>query len=244
MPELSTEAVRPTRRQILGAMGVPPGAPVSDRLSTLVGDALARLEAAAAPRGVLQRISTEAFAQVLEGAGENAPDPVVGWLYPRADALALFAGTIGAEVTRAVDDLFAQDEVPLAVALDAAASRMAENISGVLADAFASEAMPGGEAAEDFHVLGYSPGYCGWHVSGQHALFRALRPEAIGITLSESALMHPIKSVSGVLIAGSRATHTFDTGFTYCSSCRDRTCISRMNSLGSNANVGTAAERN
>lgn len=49
----------------------------------------------------------------------------------------------------------------------------------------------------------FSPGHCNWHVDGQHQLF-ALMPEApCGITLNESSLMHPVKSVSGIIGIGS-----------------------------------------
>ena len=58
-----------------------------------------------------------------------------------------------------------------------------------------------------YGVLRYSPGYCGWHVSGQINLFNTLTPEKIGITLGESCLMNPLKSVSGVLVAGPPNIH-------------------------------------
>jgi hypothetical protein len=196
-----------------------------------VEQALSLLAESAEPRGVLEPVTDDEFSAVLRGAGRNAEDPVVGWIYPRAEALALFAATLGPRVTEEIEDLFAMDDVPLAVSLDAAASRMAENASGALAGAFARRLPSGAGGPDGVHVLAYSPGYCGWHVTGQGALFARLRPERIGITLGESSLMHPLKSVSGVLIAGDAALHTFETGFTYCSACRDRTCAARMRSL-------------
>lgn len=54
------------------------------------------------------------------------------------------------------------------------------------------------------HTNRFSPGYCGWHVSEQKKLF-PLFPlaEPCGIRLTESSLMLPIKSVSGVIGVGS-----------------------------------------
>lgn len=239
---LTTRKLMPEPRDVLGAQGVPPGVSVSTRLDRLVDEALVLLSESVEPRGIMEPISREDFVSVLHGTGKNAEDPVVGWIHPRADALALFAATLGPRVTQEIEDLFAIDDVPLAVSLDAAASCMADNASTALAKAF-SKRLPRHVAdSDDIHVLGYSPGYCGWHVSGQHALFERLRPERIGITLGESALMHPIKSVSGVLIAGNAALHTFDTGFTYCSACRDKSCVARMRSLGSTTD-DTTGER-
>ncbi|MBO4963632.1 MAG: methionine synthase [Prevotella sp.] len=50
----------------------------------------------------------------------------------------------------------------------------------------------------------FSPGYCGWHVSEQRRLF-SLFPQSApcGVTLTDSCLMIPIKSVSGVIGIGS-----------------------------------------
>ena len=53
----------------------------------------------------------------------------------------------------------------------------------------------------------YSPGYCGWSVSEQHALFSFFQADFCGITLSESALMKPIKSVSGMIGIGPTVTY-------------------------------------
>ena len=228
---LTTRKLMPQPREVLAAQGVPPGASVSSRLERLVDDALALLAETAEPKGVVEPISREEFTSVLDGTSQNAEDPVVGWIHPRADALALFAATLGPRVTEEIEDLFATDDAPLAVSLDAAASEMVQRASTALAKAFSKRLPQGSPHSDDIHVLGYSPGYCGWHVTGQKALFRRLRPERIGITLGDSALMHPLKSVSGVLIAGSAELHTFETGFTYCSACRDRSCVARMRSL-------------
>ncbi|HAH23858.1 MAG TPA: hypothetical protein DCL77_08885 [Prolixibacteraceae bacterium] len=48
----------------------------------------------------------------------------------------------------------------------------------------------------------YSPGYCKWSVGDQHKLFSFFPVNCCGIRLTESALMHPIKSVSGIIGIG------------------------------------------
>lgn len=61
------------------------------------------------------------------------------------------------------------------------------------------------KAAED-EGLGitnrYSPGYCGWNVSEQHILFSLMPDNFCGIRLTPSALMDPVKSVSGIIGMG------------------------------------------
>ena len=45
----------------------------------------------------------------------------------------------------------------------------------------------------------YSPGYCGWDVAEQHNLFDLLPENFCNVKLTPSALMDPIKSVSGII---------------------------------------------
>jgi hypothetical protein len=48
----------------------------------------------------------------------------------------------------------------------------------------------------------YSPGYCGWPVSDQRQLFALFEDKNCGIRLSETCLMDPIKSISGIIGIG------------------------------------------
>jgi len=69
----------------------------------------------------------------------------------------------------------------------------------------------------------YSPGYCGWPVSDQHILF-SLFPEGFcGIELNGSALMTPLKSVSGVIgIGPALRREEYDCGI-----CDMQDCVRR-----------------
>jgi hypothetical protein len=69
----------------------------------------------------------------------------------------------------------------------------------------------------------YSPGYCNWHLSGQKQLFGLLPDKPCGISLTESALMLPIKSVSGIVGIG----HNVKKSAYACETCGDVSCIYR-----------------
>lgn len=58
------------------------------------------------------------------------------------------------------------------------------------------------ELAGERHTNRMSPGYCGWHLTGQKNLFAVMGGNPCGITLSEVCLMNPIKSISGVVGIG------------------------------------------
>ena len=69
----------------------------------------------------------------------------------------------------------------------------------------------------------YSPGYCGWHTQEQHKLFTLLSEENCGIHLTESALMLPIKSVSGFIGIGANVRFNPYT----CQLCEATHCVYR-----------------
>ncbi|MRR23192.1 hypothetical protein EG830_09460 [bacterium] len=69
----------------------------------------------------------------------------------------------------------------------------------------------------------FSPGYCGWDVSDQHKLFSFFSNNYCGITLTDSALMNPVKSVSGIIGIGKKLRFRVYP----CKRCSDRNCIYR-----------------
>ena len=174
-------------------------------------------------------ISQEAFTGVFRGEGRNASATPIEAVVSRADALAVFVATVGASVTDRIRTLFAQNEPAIAVMLDAIASAAADRLTHLLAVRHAAAVNDADN--RDGLALGYSPGYCGWHLSGQRALFACLQPEAIGVTLNASCLMDPLKSVSGVLAAGPADIHRFAPGYEFCADCRTRTCLGRSRGL-------------
>ena len=73
------------------------------------------------------------------------------------------------------------------------------------------------------HTNRFSPGYCGWHVSQQQLLFPLFGGRACGVSLTESSLMVPIKSVSGVIGLGEKVRKLEYT----CGLCDFKQCYKR-----------------
>lgn len=226
---LTPECIRPHGALVLTRMQVPAGAALSDRLRALLDEAADTFAREAAPVAVFDELPVGEFEQLYEGAGRNQPHTPVPVVARRAEALALFAGTLGPAMDAAIARAFGQGNAALGCVLDTYASIAAERLAERAADRFR-------ECVDRRHpdgrfVLPYSPGYCGWHVSGQRALFERLRPGEIGIVLNASCMMVPVKSVSGVLIAGSREAHRFSPSFPFCEACTHRECLDRMRAL-------------
>ncbi len=69
----------------------------------------------------------------------------------------------------------------------------------------------------------YSPGYCSWSTVEQQKLFSFFPEEFCGITLTESSLMYPIKSISGIIGIGKDVRKNSYT----CQICDSKSCIYR-----------------
>jgi hypothetical protein len=69
----------------------------------------------------------------------------------------------------------------------------------------------------------YSPGYCGWDVADQHNLFELLPENFCGVKLTPSALMDPVKSVSGIIGIGENVKSNPYT----CRLCNMKDCVYR-----------------
>lgn len=74
-----------------------------------------------------------------------------------------------------------------------------------------------------YHTNRFSPGYCGWHVSQQQKLFPLFKGETCGVKLTESSLMLPIKSISGIIGIGKDVRRLDYT----CGLCQFEKCYKR-----------------
>ncbi len=218
--------IAPGTAALLRANGVPDGVAVRDKVMALVGRAIDRVGALGEVVGLLVELDVEAFDDIYRAALDNAePAPLAG-IYPRAARLALFVVTLGEAISEEIQVGFATNDFAYASMLDTAASLAAESAVGVL-----EQRLEAASADSGLRVLSYSPGYCGWHLSGQRSLFARLGPERIGVRLDTSFLMKPLKSVSGVLVAAAPADHDFANAFEFCQLCRTKNCRERLGRL-------------
>jgi hypothetical protein len=229
--EFDPSEVAPEGALVLARLGIPAGAVVPPRIEGLCGAAAEIFAQHVAPAGILEDLSNTTFAEVYRGEGRNAEPSPVAEISSRAEHLALFAVTLGESVSQAVGQCFADQDFALGYTLDAMASVAADALGEQAERRFEARLRVRGWTAPDGAALRYSPGYCGWDVTGQRALFAYLRPEAIGLSLTPSCLMRPLKSVSGVLIAGPRAIHRFAPTYDFCERCEERTCRDRLRAL-------------
>lgn len=125
-------------------------------------------------------------------------DKIVTGQIRKSTQAALFVATIGPAMEEWSRRLLKGDDPALGYIADVAASAAAESVTNTLHDHIQNKMQSLGLNITNR----YSPGYCNWSVAEQQMLFSLLPSNFCGVTLSESSLMHPIKSVSGVIGIG------------------------------------------
>ncbi|NDV64742.1 vitamin B12 dependent-methionine synthase activation domain-containing protein [Bacteroides sp. 224] len=116
-----------------------------------------------------------------------------------SEQFVFFAATAGKEFEAWMDCLKDTDDIVMQYIADSLGSCLAEKTADYMEKVLQEEISSQGW----LHTNRFSPGYCEWHVSEQKKLFSLFpvdRP--CGIELTESSLMMPIKSVSGVIGIG------------------------------------------
>lgn len=136
-----------------------------------------------------------------------------------ASAAAVFVATAGPQIEKMSKDYLLGEDPLKGYLLDAIGSEIVECAADLL-EVKLQEIISGKNLKTTNR---YSPGYCGWIVKEQHKLFSLLPKNFCGITLTDSALMVPIKSVSGIIGLGSNVKkHDYQ-----CSICELESCFRR-----------------
>lgn len=136
-----------------------------------------------------------------------------------AEGGALFICTAGAGIGERSKELMAAGDLIEGYILDVIGSVTVEAAIDKIQDSFEYELINSCYKM----TSRYSPGYCGWALSEQKQFFALFPENQCGIKISDSCLMDPIKSVSGVIGFGKNVKKTAYE----CQMCELETCIYR-----------------
>ena len=122
-------------------------------------------------------------------------DKIVAGPLRRISGAAVFVSTVGPQFDRWSKDTFSDGDPLSGYFIDIIGSEVAEAIADWLENKIVKYNSELGMQCSNR----YSPGYCGWNVAEQHKLFNFFPKGYCGITLTDSSLMKPHKSVSGII---------------------------------------------
>ena len=136
-----------------------------------------------------------------------------------SEAYALFIATAGVAYEAYQHRLTEEGDMVRVFIADSLGSVIAENT----ADRMEHHLQTSIDKLGWHHTNRFSPGYCGWHVSEQQLLFPLFDGHTCGVTLTDSSLMVPIKSVSGIIGLGKEVRRLDYT----CGLCNFEKCYKR-----------------
>lgn len=225
--DFSIDEIIPEREVVFKSQGIKLDTKVPQKITDLYDYSLSLFTKEVEPKGIIKEISISEFSEIFQGNGENEENTPLQSIFPLAEYLALFAFTLEKNISDAISSLFSEKDFAIAYMLDSIASASADKAASIAELYFFSMLRERKSINESSKSLMYSPGYCGWNISGQKQLFKKLNPENIGISLNNQFLMIPLKSISGVLVCGKKEIHHFDNDFTFCAQCQTFSCIDR-----------------
>jgi hypothetical protein len=137
----------------------------------------------------------------------------------RSDSVALFLCTAGAEIGLRSKKAMQERDFLKGYIYDVVGSEIVEAAADIMQADLEKMNLEKGKKTTNR----YSPGYCGWDVAEQHKLFRHFPENYCGIQLTQSALMNPVKSVSGIIGIGKEVKNNPYT----CRMCEQKDCVYR-----------------
>ncbi len=166
----------------------------------------------------VQRIAADPPFTIL---GEKIGEHLAG-----CDKVILLAATVGEDIEETVTKRFQKGDYAFSVLLDAAATTAVEQIADAMEKAIRPKA-----AARGYDMRWrFSPGYGDWPLEQQPDLLRLSHAAEIGISLSESLMLMPRKSITAIIglykkdITTTKAPAHTPKG---CAACNKTDCPSR-----------------
>jgi hypothetical protein len=133
-----------------------------------------------------------------------------------ADQIAMFLCSLGSGMEQWSKEYTREDDPAMSYFVDTVASIVVETTADVLHDHLTQYLKTQGLNVTNR----YSPGYCDWSVEEQHKLFSFFPKGFCGVSLTDSALMIPIKSISGIMGVGKNVEYTPY----FCDTCGRKDC--------------------
>jgi hypothetical protein len=146
-------------------------------------------------------------------------DKIVTRMLRKSEKLALFICTAGGGIEKWAKEQNGTGDPVKGFVIDAFGSEIADAAANKIQSIIGQKAGANGHSITNR----YSPGYCDWPVKNQQELFSFFPEKFCGISLSASCMMHPIKSVSGVIGIGPGVKYQSYI----CDTCKDEHCIYR-----------------
>ncbi len=158
------------------------------------------------------------YSLLLDGVFFNV-QKIIFHQIKNSDYIAAFVCTAGSKITDKSKELMKNGDMLKGYLYDIMGSLIVESSMDLIHEYLRQDM-----ASEGLNITNrFSPGYCNWKVDEQKQLFSLLPENFCGINLTDSCLMRPTKSDSGIIGIGKAVKYNDYT----CRICDDLNCIYR-----------------
>ena len=189
----------------------------------LVDAAMENVIIYASPVVSFEKYDYDCSTQNIKANGENIriESRMAGRHLEGSDEIICLALTLGREIDEMITKSFDDGKYAEGLLMDAAATDAVEVAATKVEQPIEQMAKAKGYKLR----WRYSPGYGDWPIDAQRDMMRLTRAESIGISLSESLMLEPSKSITAVIgLAKGDSEHDIRRG---CAGCGKVDCISR-----------------
>lgn len=225
-PQLIDSVTEPVdEEEVLRYLGYPAGRMPNLRIREMLSHWIVEAEQHSAGQAafvilpVLEKGSNSL--RVQSACGEVEFKGAIGQFLGVSELLIVFVATAGPKIEALASELMTAGEELPAMIVNAVGAERAEAAESAVIRRVQDQLRPIDYAT----TLPYSPGYCGMALTEQQKLFRVFEGMTAGVTLTESCLMQPIKSVSGLV--GLAPASVVESDSSPCDRCELRNCNMR-----------------
>jgi len=210
-----------TTEQVFCDIGYAPDSEPAPRVAGLINDHVDGAQQLVKPSYsyLIRRVELVHGPSVLLENGAVFHGEVIARLLERAEEVAVFALTIGSELEDEAARLAREGLILQATMLETIGSLYTEQLADWVETRIGDLARAQGRTTS----RRFSPGHCDWDVSQQKTVFHILREDCAGIRLTDSCLMIPRKSMSGIFGIGDSDI----TDYNPCRTCEKHDCVGR-----------------
>lgn len=196
-------------------------AQVNTEVTKIINNLLVEIESACNPSfgyRIVKGEVTDKRLLILDNQSFN-PGPIIAKYLKGCSSYVLLVATTGDSFNNWLTGVNKRGDILCSFIADSIGSTIADAISMYGIKYIESVAT----SKELYLTNSYSPGYCDWDVCEQQHFFSLLPDNFCGITLNDSCLMQPIKSISCVLGLDKKEKFTPYS----CSICKRKGCYLR-----------------
>lgn len=224
---IDVEDVKIDRKRVCHRIGYSAGQKPSARVSSLMDEYIDNVHHLIVPHYsyAIRNVERVQDSRVFIEGSIILESKVIARLLEQCQKVALFVMTIGNHLEETTQCLLDDGLILQSAVLDAIGSNAAEKTAGSIQDEVKAV------SAKYGYIISprFSPGYCDWDIKQQQMIFQAVDGDSLGVHLTETNLMIPRKSISGIIGIGTPESNVSD--YNPCKKCRKHDCTSRRSNL-------------